>query len=301
MYSNFQEKKPLMLQIAMTLALAGFVVFTLFLGQGHKGFSLWDEGYLWYGAQRVMLGEVPIRDFMSYDPGRYYWSAAFMSLWNDNGIMALRSAVAIFQVIGLFAGLLLIARSSKNQSFVYLLLSALTLAVWMFPRHKLFDISLSILLIGVMVFLIQKPTGRRYFLAGICVGVVAVFGRNHGMYGAAASLGVMAWLSIRRKDGPGFIEGFALWASGVSVGFMPVLIMALTIPGFAMAFWESILFLFEARATNLPLPIPWPWRVAFGSASIIEAIQGVLVGLFFIGAVVFGMLSVAWVVWQKFH
>ena len=301
MYSNFQEKKPLMLQIAMTLALAGFVVFTLFLWQGHKGFSLWDEGYLWYGAQRVMLGEVPIRDFMSYDPGRYYWSAAFMSLWNDNGIMALRSAVAIFQVIGLFAGLLLIARSSKNQSFVYLLLSALTLAVWMFPRHKLFDISLSILLIGVMVFLIQKPTGRRYFLAGICVGVVAVFGRNHGMYGAAASLGVMAWLSIRRKDGPGFIEGFALWASGVSVGFMPVLVMALTIPGFAMAFWDSILFLFEARATNLPLPIPWPWRVAFGSASIIEAIQGVLVGLFFIGAVVFGMLSIAWVVWQKFH
>ncbi len=138
-------------------------MFTLFLWQGHKGFGLWDEGYLWYGAQRVMLGEVPIRDFMSYDPGRYYWSAALMSLWNDNGIMALRSAVAIFQAIGLFAGLLLIARSSKNQSFVYLLLSALTLAVWMFPRHKLFDISLSILLIGVMVFLIQKPTGRRYF------------------------------------------------------------------------------------------------------------------------------------------
>lgn len=301
MYIDSQENKPPTLQIVVTLALASFAVLMLFLWQGHKGFSLWDEGYLWYGAQRVMLGEVPIRDFMSYDPGRYYWSAALMSLWGDSGIMALRSAVAIFQAIGLFVGLLLIARSLKNQSFAYLLLSALTLAVWMFPRHKLFDISLSILLIGVMVFLVQKPTSQRYFLAGVCVGLVAVFGRNHGMYGAVASLGVMAWLSIKRTHEPGFIEGFALWASGVTAGFAPVLIMALMMPGFATAFLDSIFFLFEVKATNLPLPIPWPWRVAFGSVSVAEAIREVFIGMFFIGIVVFGLLSIAWVVWQRFH
>jgi hypothetical protein len=301
MYIDSHENNLPTRQIVVTLALASFAVLMLFLWQGHKGFSLWDEGYLWYGAQRVMLGEVPIRDFMSYDPGRYYWSAALMSLWHDNGIIALRGTVAIFQAIGLFVGLLLIARSLKNQSFAYLLLSALTLAVWMFPRHKLFDISLSILLIGVMVFLIQKPTGRRYFLAGVCVGLVAVFGRNHGMYGAVASIGVMAWLSIQRTHEPRFIEGFALWASGVTAGFAPVLIMALIMPGFATAFLDSILFLFEVKATNLPLPIPWPWRVNFGSVSVIEAIRGVLVGLFFVGTVVFGLLSIAWVVWQRFH
>jgi hypothetical protein len=224
-----------------------------------------------------------------------------MSLWNDNGIMALRMAVAIFQAIGLFGGLLLIARRLKNQNFPYLLLSALTLAVWMFPRHKLFDISLSILLIGVMVFLIQKPARLRYFLAGVCVGLAAVFGRNHGIYGVVASLGIMGWLSIKRTHEPGFIEGSALWASGVTIGFAPVLIMALVMPGFATAFWDSILFLFEVKATNLPLPIPWPWQVTFGSVSVIEAIRAVLVGLFFVATAVFGVLSIAWVVWQKFH
>lgn len=298
---------PQLFLIFEALLLASLVVLALFLWQGHTGFNLWDEGYLWYGAQRVILGEVPIRDFMSYDPGRYYWSAALMRLLGDNGIMALRSAVAVFQVIGLFAGLLLIAQSTEqreNRSFVYLLLSAVTLAVWMFPRHKLFDISLSILLIGVLAFLVKNPGRSRYFLCGLCVGLVAVFGRNHGMYGVAGSLGVIAWLTMKRRnhpDEPGFIGGMALWAAGVTVGFTPVLLMALLVPGFAIAFWESIRFLFEVRATNLPLPIPWPWKAAFGSAPPGEAIRSLLIGLFFIGLVVFGMAAIAWVSWQKFR
>ena len=148
------------------LIIAAFVVFILFKWQGNIIFNLWDEGFLWYGAQRVMLGEVPVRDFMSYEPGRYYWSAALMSLWGDNGIMTLRGAVAIFQVIGLFVGLLLIGRAAKKQNLFYLLLAVITLVAWMFPNFRLFDISLSIFSIGLLTFLIQNPTTRGYFFRG---------------------------------------------------------------------------------------------------------------------------------------
>ncbi len=285
-----------------TLTISCLVIFLLFIWQGNKGFNLWDEGFLWYGVQRVLLGEVPIRDFMAYDPGRYYWSAALLSVAGDNGIMSLRAAVAIFQVLGLFTGLLLIAQSEKSEgknSAFFWIISAATLVVWMLPRHKLFDISLSILLIGILTFLIRNPIPKRYIIAGACVGLVAVFGRNHGMYGTAGSLGVIAWLTIKNRSGTGFLKGSVLWGTGVVIGFLPVIFMALLIPGFAVSFWESIHVLFERKATNLPLPVPWPWAVNFAGASVSDASRGVLVGLFFIGTLVFGGLSVIWVVYRK--
>ncbi len=286
-----------------SFALSVFIVSILFIWQGNKGFNIGDEGFLWYGAQRVLVGEVPIRDFMAYDPGRYYWSAALMYGFGDNGIMALRLAVAAFQVIGLFIGVFLVSWSSaveNKRSPLYTVLVALILVMWMFPRHKIFDISLSLLQIGVLAFLIENPTTRRYFISGFFIGLVAVFGRNHGMYGSAGSLGVMLWLSIKREKGPYFVKGFLAWSVGVVVGFIPILLMVVAVPGFFTAFLESVKFLFEVKETNLPLPIPWPWTVNFAAVSSIDAARGVLVGLFFIATLVFGCLTIAWVLLQKF-
>jgi len=286
-----------------TMAISCLVTLLSFLWQGNKGFNLWDEGFLWYGVQRVLLGEVPIRDFMAYDPGRYYWAAALVSIFGDNGIMSVRAAVALFQALGLFVGLLLVAQSEKPKGrvdVVFWLISAATLVVWMFPRHKLFDISLSIFLIGVMTYLVNNPVPRRYIIAGACVGLIAVFGRNHGMYGAVGSLGVITWLTIKNRCGPCFLKAVVLWGSGVVIGFLPIICMALLIPGFAIAFWESVRFLFENKATNLPLSIPWPWTVNFVTASVGEAVRGVMIGLFFIGTLVFAGLALAWVMHQRF-
>ncbi|OQB56156.1 MAG: hypothetical protein BWX99_00826 [Deltaproteobacteria bacterium ADurb.Bin151] len=284
------------------LAFSCLVIFLLFTWQGNKGFNLWDEGFLWYGVQRVLLGEVPILDFMAYDPGRYYWSAAILSIVGDNGIMSLRAAIAIFQVLGLFTGLLLIAQSEKSESkdsAIFWVISAATLVMWMFPRHKLFDISLSIMLIGVLTFLIRNPRPKRYIIAGTCVGLIAVFGRNHGMYGAVGSVGVIAWLTIKNHSGPVFLKGIILWGTGVVVGFLPIIFMVLLIPDFAVAFWESIRFLFEQKFTTIPLPVPWPWAVNFTAVSVSDASRGVLAGLFFVGTIVFGCFAVIWVVYRR--
>lgn len=282
-------------QLVLTTIL---VVGALFAWEGNKGFSLWDEGFLWYGAQRVMLGEVPIRDFMAYDPGRYYWSAALMSLMADNGVMALWLSIAVFQGIGLYIGIALIARVAQPQSWFFILISACTLATWMITHCKQFDFSLSIALVAALGYLVQSRHARGYFLSGLCVGLVAVFGRNHGVYGAAASIGLMVWLCIGRADGPTFAQGFAAWTAGVLVGFLPTVLMILFVKGFAGSFWDSIRFLFEIKGTNLPLPVPWPWKINLASP-LSDQIRAVLVGLLFIGVVAFGLVTIIWVFWRR--
>lgn len=278
------------------------IVFSSFVLQGNKGFNLWDEGFLWYGVQRVLQGEVPIRDYMAYDPGRYYWSAALLSIIGKDDIMSLRAVVAIFQALGLFAGLFLITPAEKQKSrfsTLFWILSALTLAVWMFPRHKLFDISVSIMLIGALTFLISNPTPRRYLIAGIAVGMIAVFGRNHGLYGTAGSLGIIAWLSIRKDGNPGLLKGTILWGAGVAIGFLPIILMTLFVPGFLSAFIDSIRLLFEQNSTNLPLPIPWPWTVELTKLPAEVSIRSILIGLYFVSTLAFGTISIAWVVYRR--
>src|SRR5258705_7188856 len=80
--------------------------------QGALGLSFADEGFLWYGSQRVMAGEVPIRDFLAYDIGRYYWSATVMELLNSRGILAMRISNVMLQTMAkLFATYLVIRRT----------------------------------------------------------------------------------------------------------------------------------------------------------------------------------------------
>src|SRR5579859_5815288 len=79
----------------------GFLLAVAVLVLGaHTDFSMADEGFLWYGAQRVLAGEVPLRDFEAYDPFRYYWAAGVMGLLRDHGIVALRIAVMLFGALG---------------------------------------------------------------------------------------------------------------------------------------------------------------------------------------------------------
>lgn len=267
--------------LAVVVTLAHFVL------EGRAGLSLADEGYLWYGSQRTMIGDVPIRDFMAYDPGRYYWCSALMRLVGDNGIMALRVAVASFEALGIACGLYVLRRAAAN--WAQLVVGAVVLALWMFPRHKLFDISICLMLVAALCALLSQPSRTRFLILGAAVGIAAVFGRNHGVYGAAGSVLGFAYLMTSSGTRRSLFSGLPAWSVGIVVGYLPVLFMFALVPGFARAFWQDVLFLVSIKTTNLPLPVPWPWAVDWIRHGLAWVTRDLLIGLAFVALVVTGV------------
>lgn len=291
---NRQPVKDTHQTLLILLVSLGFALLFFSL-EGWHGFSLWDEGFMWYGAQRVMLGEMPNRDFMGYDPGRYFWSASIMKLYGNNGIIALRAAEAAVQAIGLYIGLSLLGRSTRKLNFVYLLLVGVTLAIWMSERHRVFDSALPIAQIGILAYWLHQPSYRRYFWAGLGVGFMTLFGRNHCLYGVFGSLVAIGYLAIGPKQGPPIVKATLLWALGFIAGCLPILLMLVFVPGFALAFWDSIRLLFEIKTTNYPLPVPWPWTVDFRPMEHMVAASWFMAGIFFLAIAAFSLLGFVWV------
>ena len=253
------------LLLAVVLAGCSFAL------QGRQGINLADEGFLWYGTQQTAHGKVPLRDFQSYDPGRYYWSAAGMHLFGE-GLVSLRFSETVFQVLGLWVGLL--AASRVAQSWVLLAGVGLMLILWMFPSHKLFDITFLLCGIWIAVRLIEQPSPTRIFTAGFFVGLCVFFGKNHALYNFLAQASLL--LFLRFKLGPLLsISHFGMWVAGIMAGLVPTIAMFVIVPGFFASYIESIQSIFR-HGTNLPLPVPWPWRVSPNStASTTQFILGI--------------------------
>ncbi|TXI80647.1 MAG: hypothetical protein E6Q40_14625 [Cupriavidus sp.] len=272
----------------------------IFFWQGDKGLNLPDEGFFWYGVQRVFAGEVPILDFMSYDPGRYYWSVGLMKLFGSESLLMLRATGALLQGLGVFVALRILSDGATGPRPALLLLAAATLTAWMYPWFKVFDIVTSIALITAMIALLRRPSYRRYFGFGVIVGFAAVFGRHHGVYGLAGSIGVIVFLAIRPEVGTTLPQRLLAWSAGIALGFLPILIAAALVPGFALAFWQSVVFLYsEVKTTNLPLPVPWPWVVDTTVMSRVDAAAAVTQGWTFVAMIAFAVLTPLWVFVQR--
>jgi hypothetical protein len=239
---------------------------------------------------------VPLRDFMSYDIGRYYWAGALLSMCGAHGLVATRSSALAFEGVCLFIGLGALARSAPKEHFGWWALSAVGFASWMCPEYRIFDIAVGIVPVAALSVVIERPSVRRWFFVGVVVGLVGVLGRNHGLYSATASCGVMAWLALGNREGPATIWAAAAWGAGVIIGYLPVLGMMAFVPGFAAAFLAGFRIYFEMHATNLTLALPFPWRLPLGHFSWFDFIHGVLEWLCFIGIVVYGVAGIVWAI-----
>jgi len=222
------------------------------------GGFLGDEGYLWYGVRRLLAGEVPVRDFMSYELGRYYLAALPMWATAQDGILALRAVLGAVAALGVGLALHALWRAHP-PALATLVLQGIIFAAWMAPRHKVWDDTVSIGLVLIVQAFLDRPVPRRGFVLGVVVGGAAVIGQNHGIYGLTAS--ALAWLLCWRMGQRPDTATAMAWAGGIVAGYAPVWLAWCLVPGYAAAAWDAIHYLLvEYKGVNLPLPLPWPWK-----------------------------------------
>jgi len=238
--------------LAVCAACALLVTGILFALTATTPLSLADEGWHWHASVHTAQGEIPLRDFQSYDPGRYYWFAAWMLAFGP-GIETLRLATAAATAIGLFAALLVVRRVHASPLALMAMATLLALSV----RDR-FEAATCVIGLWLAVRLLEQPTMRRHIIAGIGVGLAGFIGRNVGVYNGIASLiaVLIVWLKTAPSKAP---QGLAWLGVGALIGYAPALLLMALAPGFAASLIDSVALLWRLGRVSLVLPIAWPW------------------------------------------
>ena len=243
------------LNISEALLLSAAVSLTVFALQWRYGFNLGDEGWLWYISQRAALGDVPLRDFFSYDPGRYFWSAAVFKLLGRTGFFEQLLANYLFAIIGLALAYLAMFRAGLSRSWRISILLLLGIVLG-FPRHKIYEQTLSLIAVAAIAFLFAAPQRlKRWLLLGVVIGLTAFVGRNSGVFCSIAVVIVLVLLKVRGQV-PLLTRVLGVVAAGIAIGYSPVIFMIVGGHGFASPFWNSLLMT-PTWAWSLPVPFPW--------------------------------------------
>jgi hypothetical protein len=214
-----------------------------------------DEGYLWYGVLEVARGKVPLRDFRSYEPGRYWVSLPFLLL--GRGLPSVRVAATAMLGLGALALALVVRGAGGGWSVVAV--SVVVVAAWSPIFQKRHDQAVLLFAAAAMAWVSADPSPTSFLTAGIVVGLALVFGVNLGLYaGVAAGLTLLV---VARRSGTDLVPSAGWVSLGVVAGASPLWSATVVVRGFGRALWERrVVDTTRRRSTNLALPIPVPWR-----------------------------------------
>ena len=142
-------------------------------------------------AERILKGEVPYRDFYKIQtPGILLLNAALFKIWGTTLLTAM-TAVMVFKALTV-AMIFLIGR--KTLSLKAALVSAMLALVWLAPGGPFrpapiqYEMLFTALAIYFVLRWIESSKWTGVFVAGLSVGIVAIFKQNVGVYTAVALL-----------------------------------------------------------------------------------------------------------------
>jgi len=191
------------------------VVTTLVRYLGLNGFS--NDHFLYLaGAQQMLMGEWPIRDFA--DPGMPLMYAASAGAQLLLGRSLFAEAIMVTVAYGLASAGMVVAAWRASRSLVVAVI-ACALCVAAFPRLYGYPKALLYVLGPLAMWAwARQPGVRRLLIVAALVGVAFLFRHDHGVYlGAAAMLTVLVAPAADRTT---------VWIRAATLGALVILVLA---------------------------------------------------------------------------
>ncbi len=230
----------------------------------------YDEGLILAGADRILQGEVPYRDFWNTHPPAQIWVvAALFRLFGPSMLLMrlydvlLRSALAVLMVA--YARRLVPGR-------IGWLVFAMAILWLLYPCSFGYTVVPALLFGHLSLFLLargmeQGATWRTQLVAGVLAGGAALFRADFGAYACIAALALMVLghattpgVTGRARARALFREGL-LFAAGLLLVTVPALLVLLA-QGVSLTRLAEVLIIYpvtvfpHVRAQPVP---PWQW------------------------------------------
>ena len=262
----------------------------------------YDEFLSLYGADRVLHGGIPYRDFWTmYGPAQFYVLALFFKVFGTS-VLTGRIYDALIRA-GIACACFALTRmlAPARWAFAAFAAVALWLACLYYPAYN-FPVYPAMLasLISCLFFsrfLRESSYSRSLFLAGLFVSIATIFRHDSGFYIFLAELFMLAWITglSRRPGDPlltllrSFGRRVLLYFAGVGLIAGPVYGAVLLQAGFKSVFYQlfyvpaviypkvrSLPFLPAETLEMIRHPFSWDGRLAVESLIVLFPILAIL-------------------------
>src|SRR5574340_868563 len=201
-----------------------FLLAPLYLSIGIRdGISPLDEGIICHGAERVLAGEVPYRDFWTaYSPGQFYVLAALYRVFGANLLVGRIYTVAAEWAIAV-ALYLIVRRLAGHRPAM---LACMACAVWLgYAASPLYPAipALALALTGYVC--LSRHESPRYVLAGFLTGGAILLRHDLGIYALLAQ--TITIFALARSANPArewsWLACWGKYAAAVALVVLPVI------------------------------------------------------------------------------